>query len=1316
MGVAPPLWGRSGPSDEFNRTAGTIIDAGGWWKCSLTDRHSSRALIANNRDTGFPDAALVENTYGGRPCAPTNIVLEMNREVRGRRGRLSMHIFRAKSDTEKTDGDCQLLWTVLAWTSIVASLYFFGARFGLGLRTEEGGVAVFWPASGIALGILLARGRSVWLPGAMGVIVATVTANVLDDRNFFTAFGKGLCNAGEAVLAAWLVERWFSRPFKLDNVTRIVGFVSAACVSTALAAVGGAITMRSFHAVAPLSDMWKAWFLSDFVGIIAVAPFVVGLLQIVYDRAPRRELIKGGAVLLILGVWVMFVFALPADTWPSLVPLTIVLPVLLLIASRFKPAFSGIAAFMVAIAIIWSTIAGIGSFGDANVPLDRRVFSAQAAVLIVTLSSLVLAALFDEGRQAERTLRRSNSHLQESNQRLQLAIGAARLGTFGIDIDKGSLECDLRAGQMHGFDEEKPANVRDGSRFIDPNDWRKLRAAYAQARQSGCALSAKYRVLLPNGHTRWIALDASIVRDVKCTPSRLIGVTRDITAEKVSERKLHDQIGAEHQVLARISEGAHISEVLEDLIRTAEAQSDSGMIASILFIDKEGRRLLHGAAPNLPQTYNNAIHGLAIGPHVGSCGRAAYLGEPVFVADISSHPFWVNYRELALAHGLRACSSTPIKAMDKRVLGTFAIYYRETRLPSPTDLEAIALITHTAALAIERHTSEQIVRESQERLQLALDGAQLGVWSVDLHTGAFENDFRDRTHHGHDQKAPPRTLEEARNFVEQDDLPVVDAAFIKARIGGRCSVEYRIRNAPRDRPVWLAVEGSVLHDRMGVPARLLGVTRNITKYKFAEQSLRNQEQAFRRLLGAVPVAIYTTDVNGRITYCNKCAVNMWGRNPEVGQDKWHDMAKFYFADGKPMPLDMCPTAIALSSGHAVHGREAVLERHDRSRLPVMPCPTPLRDEAGAVVGSVTTMIDLTGLKEAEWALSERSAQLDLAERATHVGSFSTDVGSETFRCSPGFAALVDIPVNGKEAATAAWQARVHPEDLPRLDAGHKRAFAERKTEHTVEYRIVRSNGEIRWIEARNVTSYNSSGQPISMLGVNIDITERKDAERHKSMLIAELDHRVKNALACVAAIAHHSRSSSRSVEGFFRDFNSRINSLVNSHTLLSRSRWKGASLHELIFCELAPWRSRGNILLNGPDAWLSAQAVQPVAMVLNELATNAAKYGALSDAKGMVTVSSFWGGPRNQTRLVIEWQEAGGPDIHLPITDGYGATVIRDLIPYELGGKVCYTFAPDGLHCRLEIPIQWISKEGGLSGPVFRSIPVGTGSQCKLRD
>ena len=356
-----------------------------------------------------------------------------------------------------------------------------------------------------------------------------------------------------------------------------------------------------------------------------------------------------------------------------------------------------------------------------------------------------------------------------------------------------------------------------------------------------------------------------------------------------------------------------------------------------------------------------------------------------------------------------------------------------------------------------------------------------------------------------------------------------------------------------------------------------------------------------------------------------------------------------------------------------------------------------RVHGAQVVGAMVTAFTLilTALfaerERAELALAERNAQFNLARYAARVSTYAYDKTSRTMQLSEASAAIFGLPRNTTEMTADEWRSRVHPEDLQRLDAERQSAFKDRRTELVSEFRIIRPDGEVRWIEARSLITYDAAGHACRMLGVYIDITERRQAEDHKSLLIAELDHRVKNILACVAVIAQHTRDATKSMDDFLKLLDGRLHSLANTHALLSRNRWHGVSLAELVRGELAPWMQGGNTLIDGPDIVLTAEATQPVSMVLHELATNATKYGAFSSGHGRISVR--WRRHSHcdaRSKLVLEWQEAGGPSVCAANSHGYGTSVIQNLIPYELGGTVDYELAREGVRCRLEIPAKWL--------------------------
>ena len=348
------------------------------------------------------------------------------------------------------------------------------------------------------------------------------------------------------------------------------------------------------------------------------------------------------------------------------------------------------------------------------------------------------------------------------------------------------------------------------------------------------------------------------------------------------------------------------------------------------------------------------------------------------------------------------------------------------------------------------------------------------------------------------------------------------------------------------------------------------------------------------------------------------------------------------------------------------------------------------NEAGKPVRRVGAQIDVTDRKQAEQALAERNTQLELAHKAARVGSYTYDVSTGMMRFSRANNVTYGLSERTLEVTAEQWLSRVHRDDIQRLRAEHIQAFKEQRSELVSEFRIVRPGGEVRWIEARSLIAYDHADRAVRMTGVYIDVTERRSSEDHKKMLIAELDHRVKNMLACVAAIAKRSQERGRSVKEFLDVLNGRINSLANAHALLSRSRWQGVGLGELVRSELAFCAKDETSLIEGPEVDLTAMATQTLAMVLHELTTNAAKYGALSNGHGRVMVR--W---RRQSRgpsrgkLVLEWRETGGPPVVAPKMTGYGTSVIRNLVPYELGGTVDYVFVPDGIRCKIEIPARW---------------------------
>jgi PAS domain S-box-containing protein len=218
---------------------------------------------------------------------------------------------------------------------------------------------------------------------------------------------------------------------------------------------------------------------------------------------------------------------------------------------------------------------------------------------------------------------------------------------------------------------------------------------------------------------------------------------------------------------------------------------------------------------------------------------------------------------------------------------------------------------------------------------------------------------------------------------------------------------------------------------------------------------------------------------------------------------------------------------------------------------------------------------------------------------------------------------------------------------------------------------------------------NAEGKIVGASTIARDITRRKRAESREKMLMAELDHRVKNALASVAMIATSSRHDGSSIDEFARSLDGRIHSMAAVHMLLNQRGRHGVALAALVRNQLAPYAAEANITIRGTELMLTPAETQAMGMVLHELVTNAAKYGALSVPTGQVSVS--WERRPNgnaAANLIFVWREFGGPKTAAWIRSGYGIRLIRELVPYELGGAADLVFAPEGTSCRIEFPLR----------------------------
>jgi PAS domain S-box-containing protein len=323
-------------------------------------------------------------------------------------------------------------------------------------------------------------------------------------------------------------------------------------------------------------------------------------------------------------------------------------------------------------------------------------------------------------------------------------------------------------------------------------------------------------------------------------------------------------------------------------------------------------------------------------------------------------------------------------------------------------------------------------------------------------------------------------------------------------------------------------------------------------------------------------------------------------------------------------------------------------------------------------------------------LNVAEQRLDLALEAGRLGTWEWDLITGNFTASEIFRDNFGWPL-AEPYDHQKVIASVYPDDRSLRQDRVDEAIASR-SDLDMEYRVVRPGGEIGWVQIRGHASYAEDGRPLGMTGVSLDISDRKRAEERQRLLLDELNHRVKNTLATVQSIALQTRRTANGPQSFSNAFEARIAALAQAHDLLTRTAWEGTRLSDVVELTLAPYartdQGGSRVEVVGPAVRLGPNAAVTMGMAFHELATNAAKYGALSINSGHVGVRWSVDRSTGPLTLAIDWTERNGPAVEPPGRQGFGSRLLKSGVPRELGGSVALDFAPQGLVCRMRLDIS----------------------------
>jgi PAS domain S-box-containing protein len=690
----------------------------------------------------------------------------------------------------------------------------------------------------------------------------------------------------------------------------------------------------------------------------------------------------------------------------------------------------------------------------------------------------------------------------------------------------------------------------------------------------------------------------------------------------------------------------------------------------VALVDRDGRTLVANSVyrrifPDLALSQDEARHHLWVA-HDGDGNPLEHKDYPVaralrgdmiwpgqelqFSGDPERGPFWVRLGALPLFNGKR------------EIVGATVVL---------TDIDA-------------QKRSDVELAEQRRLYKSVTDNATMALFIMDERQQCvFMNPAAEAMTGFTPAEIRGRPLHEALHHTRPDGRPYplsecpIDQAFPKndREQGEEVFVH---KNGPFY-PV--AFTASPIRDGSGAPIGTVIEVQDISERKKVEDTLGRQV----RMLDLSKEAIFTWRLHGGIESWNEGATTLYGysRQEALGRLNNDLLAT------KPVSAELTKIFAALEDTGSWRGELVHQTREGRSIVVESSMQVFRQGETALILESNR---DVTERKRAEQALALANRRHEVAQAAARAMNYEyLPSTGEVIRSQTGFEQLTGYAYNEVPANSEWWRSILHPDDVTGFWSAIEAGIASGRG-FVIDYRIRTSQGHYLWVHDHAAVLSPGEGEPVRVYGMVLDISEQKAREEQVKLLLREVNHRAKNMLGLVQSIASQTVASNPTE--FLQRFGGRLQALAANHDLLVSNTWAGVGVEALVRAQLAMFEDLlgTRIRIRGPQLELNASAAQAIGLAVHELATNAAKYGALSSPCGRVQVS--WGLVDN--RLMFNWQECDGPTVAQPTRKGFGTLVLTALAKMSVSGEVKLDYAESGLAWQLSCPAERVLEHGGL--------------------